>query len=69
MEEFDFSRRPKYPKLKNVVNLYQNTDFDQADLHHMDAPSKDADYEPNFLDDSQSDDLSIDDGPSEGTGV
>lgn len=61
LEEFDFSRRSKYPELKNEVNVYQNTDFDQADLHHMDEPSKDADYEPNFSD-AQSDDLSIDDG-------
>lgn len=61
MEEFDFPRRPKYPKLKNEVNVYQNNDFDQENLHHMDELSKDADYEPNLSDDSQSDDLSTDD--------
>lgn len=62
LAEFDFSRRQKYSKLKNEENVYQNTDIDQADLHHMDKPSKDADYEPNFSDDLQSHNLSIDDG-------
>lgn len=47
--------------MKNEVNVYQNNDFDQENLHHMDELSKDADYEPNLSDDSQSDDLSTDD--------